>query len=198
MRELQSLDDVFNKKLFRIPDYQRGYAWGPKQLTDFWEDLVSLDGDRYHYTGVLTIKQVPETVWKNWNDERWLIAKRSFVPYYIVDGQQRLTTTSIFLQCLAEAIKSKKIHKELADSNIYDCSYSLKEIKEKYLVISEPQEKIINTYMFGYEADNPSFQFLKYRIYNEPYPGTIDETFYTLNLENAKTFFKTNIQEIIK
>ena len=84
MKELQSLDDVYNKKLFRIPDYQRGYAWGIKQLTDFWDDLISLDGSRFHYTGVLSIKEVPESIWKNWNDEKWLIENRKFVPFYAV------------------------------------------------------------------------------------------------------------------
>lgn len=198
MKELQSLDDVFNKKLFRIPDYQRGYAWGIKQLTDFWEDLVSLEGSRLHYTGVLSIKAVPEVNWKNWNDERWLIEKRNYVPYYIVDGQQRLTTTSIFLQCLVENIKSLSGNSEIKDDSIYLGSYNLKEIKEKFIVISQPPENIINTYKFGYEADNPSFQFLRYKIFNQPSSGTIDETFYTLNLENAKQFFQTNIQAIVK
>lgn len=60
MKELQSVDDVFNKRIFRIPDYQRGYAWLDKQLIDFWDDIISLDGSRYHYTGVLSIKEVPE------------------------------------------------------------------------------------------------------------------------------------------
>lgn len=60
MKEIQSLDDVFNKRIFRIPDYQKGYAWLDKQLIDFWDDIISLDGSRYHYTGVLSIKEVPE------------------------------------------------------------------------------------------------------------------------------------------
>ena len=197
MKELQSLDDVYNKKLFRIPDYQRGYAWGIKQLTDFWDDLISLDGSRFHYTGVLSIKEVPESIWKNWNDEKWLIENRKFVPFYVVDGQQRLTTTSIFLQCLVEQIRNLSKNQGLKDDSIYLGSYNLKEIKENYLVISQPPENIINTYKFGYEADNPSFQFLRYNIYNEESAGTVNETFYTLNLENAKQFFKSNIQELV-
>lgn len=39
MNELQSLSMIFQNKLFRIPDYQRGYAWQEFQLIDFWEDL---------------------------------------------------------------------------------------------------------------------------------------------------------------
>ena len=38
MNELQSLSMIFQNKLFRIPDYQRGYAWQEFQLIDFWEE----------------------------------------------------------------------------------------------------------------------------------------------------------------
>ena len=41
MNELVSLSDLFVKKIFRIPDYQRGYAWGESQLDDFWDDLIN-------------------------------------------------------------------------------------------------------------------------------------------------------------
>lgn len=198
MKELQSLDDVFNKRIFRIPDYQRGYAWLDKQLIDFWDDLISLDGSRYHYTGVLSIKGIPEEKWEKWNDERWLIEKRKFSPFYVVDGQQRLTTTSIFLQCLVETIKELPNNKNLNDNEIYLGSYSLSEIVERYIVVAQPPKNFIKTYKFGYESDNPSFQFLRYRIYNEPNSGKIDETFYTLNLENAKDFFRENLLSLIK
>ena len=43
MVEPKSLDSLFKEKLFRIPDYQRGYAWGHKELKAFWEDLGTVD-----------------------------------------------------------------------------------------------------------------------------------------------------------
>ena len=58
MNELQSLSQIFNKRIFRIPDYQRGYAWQGQQLRDFWEDIVNLQSDRYHYTGLLSLKKL--------------------------------------------------------------------------------------------------------------------------------------------
>lgn len=197
MNELLSLENVFNKRLFRIPDYQRGYAWGIKQLTDFWEDLVSLDGDRYHYTGVLSIKKVSEEKWSTWNDEQWLIDKRKFTPFFVVDGQQRLTTSSIFLQCLVEQIIQLEENKDLSDEDIYLGSYNLKEIKQTFIVISQPPLYAIKTYLFGYEVDNPSFSYLRYKIYNEGGAGTVNETFYTLNLENAKQFFTENLEQVV-
>ena len=36
--KLQSLSEIFNNKIFRIPDFQRGYSWEERQLDDFWED----------------------------------------------------------------------------------------------------------------------------------------------------------------
>ncbi|WP_294264171.1 DUF262 domain-containing HNH endonuclease family protein [uncultured Chryseobacterium sp.] len=198
MRELLTLDDIYNKKIYRIPDYQRGYAWNKPQLIDFWEDLVSLNKNRFHYTGVISIKSVPDDVSTNWNDENWLMKSRGFKVYYVVDGQQRMTTISIFIQCLIEQIRSFKSNQNLDDEDIYLGSYNLKEIVEKFMVVSQPPHKITKTYLFGYEVDNPSFEFLRHKIYNEGFSTTITETYYTLNLENAKDFFNDNLINLKK
>lgn len=39
---MTSLSSLFNNAIFRIPDYQRGYAWDTNQLNDFWDDLYNL------------------------------------------------------------------------------------------------------------------------------------------------------------
>lgn len=194
MKDLESLQSIFKDKLFRIPDYQRGYAWTTKQLKDFWEDLVNLPIDRFHYTGQLSLKKVDKNIWKSWNDELWLIEDRNFNPFYIVDGQQRLTTFVIFIQSIIEQIKSLPENIDKKDEDIYIGSYNLKMIKEEYIVIERPNQYIIKTYKFGYEIDNPSFEYLRYKTFLEQESGNIQETFYTLNLENAKSFFKENLK----
>jgi len=194
MNELESLKNIFKDRIFKIPDYQRGYAWTTRQLKDFWEDLVNLPSNRFHYTGLLSLKKVDRNVWINWNDERWLIEDRGFRPFHIVDGQQRLTTFVIFIQAISEKLKSIPENKDKKDEEIYLGSFSLKTIKEEYLVIERPPQFIIKTYKFGYEVDNPSFKFLQHKIFLQPDSGTVQETFYTLNLENAKRFFKENLQ----
>jgi uncharacterized protein with ParB-like and HNH nuclease domain len=97
--QLRNLDKLFERKIFRVPDYQRGYAWGLRQLEDFWEDLMNLDGHRTHYTGVLTLEKInkDKITGDAWEDDVWIIQK-GFTPYYIVDGQQRLTTLVILIQ----------------------------------------------------------------------------------------------------
>ena len=194
MNELESLKNIFKDRIFKIPDYQRGYAWTTRQLKDFWEDLVNLPSDRFHYTGLLTLKKVDKNSWKNWNDEIWLIEDRGFKPFHVVDGQQRLTTFIVFIQSLSELLRSIPENKTKKDEEIYLGSYSLKGIKEEYLVIEKPPQFLIKTHKFGYEMDNPSFKYLRHKILLEDNSGTIKETFYTLNLENSKLFFKENLK----
>lgn len=195
MQELESLQNLFKDRIFKIPDYQRGYAWTTRQLKDFWEDVVNLPSDRFHYTGLLSLKKLDRQTWSLWNDEKWLIEDRGYKPFHIVDGQQRLTTFVIFIQAISELLKELPENSEKKEEEIYLGSFSLKAIKESYLVIEKPPQFIIKTYKFGYEIDNPSFKFLKHRVFLEPNSGSIQETFYTLNLENSKKFFKENLAE---
>lgn len=195
MQKLESTRDVFKDRLFKIPDYQRGYSWQKKQLKDFWEDVVNLPKGRYHYTGLLSLKEVNKQDYKNekWVNERWLIEDRGFKPFHIVDGQQRLTTIVIFINEIIELLKNLPENEDKQESDIYIGTFSIEQIREDYLLIKKPPEFIINTYKFGYEVDNPSFKYLRHEILGEPNAGKLLETFYTLNLKNSKEFFKTNL-----
>jgi uncharacterized protein with ParB-like and HNH nuclease domain len=102
--ELQNLDTIFNSRMFRVPDYQRGYSWGKPQLIDFWDDLDRLDPSRNHYTGQLTLEKAADSEWESWGDETWLIDGRGYRPFYVVDGQQRLTTAIILIKCILDRI----------------------------------------------------------------------------------------------
>ena len=64
--ELQPLSLIFPNRLFRIPDYQRGYAWQQSKLADFWDDLINLQPDRYHYTGLLSLKPLKRQETDGW------------------------------------------------------------------------------------------------------------------------------------
>lgn len=195
MQNLESIQSIFKEGIFKIPDYQRGYAWTIRQLQDFWEDIINLPENKKHYTGVLTLKEVSEDIWKNWTEEAWLIQERSYKPYHVVDGQQRLTTIVVFIQAVIETVQNLPENRSKSLSEIYLGSYSLKEIKENYLVIQKPPQNIVRTYLFSYEKDNPSFDFLRFKILNEENSGLVNETFYTLNLANSKKFFLENISK---
>lgn len=195
MEEPKSLDSLFKEKIFRIPDYQRGYAWQQKdQLRDFWEDLVNLSGERSHYTGVITLSEVEQGGIREGDKEYWLVEDHSYQVYHVVDGQQRLATFVIFLQAFKEFVMSlpENSGKEAEDVYVTE-SLSLGEITSKYLFKVKPTGDHYRTYKFGYQRDNPSYDYLRYRILGEEGGGSIEKTFYTLNLKNAKLYFSEQL-----
>lgn len=59
----QKIPDIFANNYFRIPDYQRGYAWkADKQLPDLWDDIEDIPtnpsgGYKPHYTGAISLQK---------------------------------------------------------------------------------------------------------------------------------------------
>ncbi len=183
MSDLKNLSEIFEHKLIRIPDYQRGYAWQRHQINDFWEDLLQLGDNRIHYTGVITLEPVSSDNYQRWDDDLWLIEGRGYKPYYVVDGQQRLTTSLILIQAILDSVD------ELTELN-----YQLRtDIKQQYIIQKGPDE-IRQSFLFGYEKDNPSDEFLRTQIFNEHSSADHDDrTFYTKNLSDAKEFFSARL-----
>lgn len=197
MDEPRSLDSLFKEKLFRIPDYQRGYAWQIEQLKAFWEDLINLSPSRSHYTGVLTLKQIPAAEVKEDDKEYWLVDDHSYKLYHIVDGQQRLTTFVVFLQAFVELVRSLPENADKPDNEVFiSDSLNMEAVREKYLYRVKPTGDRFRTYKFGYTTDNPSDRYLRHRILDEPGGGTVAETFYTLNLSNAKRYFTVQLRDL--
>ncbi len=197
MNEPKPLDSLFKEKLFRIPDYQRGYAWGREQLDGFWEDLVNLPDGRSHYTGVLTVNEVSSAEVRQDDKEFWLIDDHSYKLYHIVDGRQRLTTFTLFLQAFIELLRSLPENEGQADDAIYLTeTLSIAAVERKFLFEVKPAGDAFRTYKFGYAVDNPSDQYMRYRILGEEGGGTVFETFYTLNLSNGKRYFRERLRAV--
>lgn len=199
MNEPVSLDALFKEKIFRIPDYQRGFAWQTPQLKDFWEDLVNLSDSRSHYVGVLTLTQISNNSVDESEKEYWLLEDHSYKLFHIVDGQQRLTTFIIFIQSFIELMRELPENQNKTDDEIYVTeSLNISEIQNKYLFRIKPTGDQYRTYKFGYLVDNPSYDYLRYMIFNEEGAPAVQETFYTLNLSNAKKFFKKQLDLVFQ
>jgi len=200
MQALTNLTNLFNNKIFRIPDYQRGYAWQSKQLVDFWEDIINLDDKKKHYTGVITLEEIHQSNYESehWIDDKWIIEKKKYSAYYIVDGQQRITTSIILIQVIIEEALSDIKDKSDSTQKKYICDTDVNDILKKYILVESP-DKINNSYILGYAKDHPSYEYLKTKIFKMTSlkdQGT--ETVYTKNLLNAKVFFKENLKIYIK
>ena len=183
---LYTLSTIFTERLFRIPDYQRGYAWTEKQVKEFWTDIDQIQHESTHYTGVLTLEAVPHEQYERWDDDLWIIAARNFKPYFVVDGQQRLTTAIIMLQVILECVGTEE------KLNFTE----QRDIRKKFIYESK-DEGVSRSFLFGYEKDNPSYEFLKTKIFGVGSLENTDElTIYTQNLENAKAFFRERITQV--
>lgn len=184
--QLLTLSKIFTERLFRIPDYQRGYAWTEKQLKDFWSDLQQLEVGSNHYTGVLTLESVPVETYEKWDEDRWIIEAKSYQPYFVVDGQQRLTTAIVLLQSILESLPTGGV-----------LNFTEKADIQRKFIFDSKDGGISRSYAFGYERDNPSYEFLKTKIFKEHSSSSSEEeTIYTQNLAAAKEFFVGKLGEL--
>lgn len=79
--DTKELGQIIQAGLYRVPNYQRGYAWTAEEVESFLDDLdyiVAKSGeDAKHYIGSI------------------IVTERDYQSYEIIDGQQRLITTSL-------------------------------------------------------------------------------------------------------
>ena len=116
--ELMSLDEIFmqGKRIFRIPDYQRGYSWEEQQRADLLKDIEYLIKGGYeyrHYTGTIVASLTGK--------------KNGYEVFDVVDGQQRMTSLMLLLSVICRLLKVSEIksthdHTEIFSKFIQDVS----------------------------------------------------------------------------
>ncbi len=182
--KLENLNSVFDHKILRMPDYQRGYSWEEKKhLNDLWNDLENVSDGSYHFTGIITLEKIEDASKRRWESEFEIsenltafITNQEYTPYFVVDGQQRLVSLIILLSLLRNVLEGKD-----------------EEISKKFISIKTESK---NFYLFGYEKDTPSHQYLIGKIFeDETMEVTEPETIYTGNLNRAKRFFKNKLKD---
>lgn len=114
MSEFITLNTIIgNGKSYKVPIYQRDYSWSKDDWEDLWNDILEIPNGKTHYLGYLVLQPENDS-----NDTFW-----------IIDGQQRLTTLSIL--CLAVTALLKKWSDDGIDSN--DNNIRFDKITERYL-----------------------------------------------------------------
>lgn len=83
----ETIEKVFSRDKFSIPQYQRNYAWKKDNFRDLWEDLkeaLDFKHNQGHFLGTLVVSPNEESSGK----------------FDIIDGQQRITTIFMLLHAL--------------------------------------------------------------------------------------------------
>lgn len=108
-------------RLFRVPEYQRAYAWGARQRSDLFADIMGVkETGREHFMATVV------ALGRN----RRLIGADEFTTVEIVDGQQRITTLVVLLKAIEKALDPDdrmegKIKREIQDLLVKDDAHSL-------------------------------------------------------------------------
>lgn len=103
-------NNIFDTDIdYIIPLYQRAYAWEDKQLVQLIEDIQDVAEDANYYIGSL------------------IVSKQSG-KYEVVDGQQRLTSLYLLLNCLGV-----KVRQTLTFACREKSNYTLRNIEELLL-----------------------------------------------------------------
>lgn len=174
----KNLSELFNQCVFRIPDYQRGYAWTEKQLSELWDDLddiSEINGEfRKHYTGTIYLEEAIPT-----DGEKWITATKF---YNVVDGQQRLTTISILL------------HELIQVAGQGYCEERKEDLTKKFMFLSN-LSGVSRIYRFCYVESDKNFSFLLHAIFEDEKVilPKYHQNHYTNNLKNAKEYFKNKL-----
>lgn len=103
----KKLKELFDgRKVFSIPDYQRAYAWDrTRQLPDFLEDIENQSLGRDYFLGTILFQE---------RDEKM----QGYDVIDVVDGQQRITTTIIFMKVLLGELENRLSSDEFADKGL--------------------------------------------------------------------------------
>ena len=169
-----TLPGLFANKCFRIPNYQRGYAWGESQLNDLWDDIMDIQKNgltyRPHYTGAITLQQIDV---KDLTPAEKKLSSTGMEYYNVVDGQQRLTTIVIMLNALKNKITTGK-----------------KQLIDDYIVT-----KKVCRFMYSDTTGN-SYRFFMKNIIGGANILPFMPTIYTANLEFASSFFDKNFSAL--
>ena len=102
-----TLSQLFSSsnELFTIPAYQRRYSWQWKQLAELFDDIHYLKNEDTHLLGSVVCLTASHRAGLN--------------PLELVDGQQRITSLSIFLKALQVKFSELKQDDIVSEINSY-------------------------------------------------------------------------------
>ena len=92
-----SLETLFHRRLFRIPQYQRAYSWQGKHRKALFDDIsisYAMESRQTHF--MATIVGLRRETRRIVTDNYWVVD--------IVDGQQRLTTLVLLYKAIAKTL----------------------------------------------------------------------------------------------
>jgi len=165
----KSVSELLKDEKYTIDFYQREYKWGEKQVKELVNDLVNTFQENYDKTHVRKdVKTYGEYFLGS------IIISLKNGQNFIIDGQQRLTSLSIFLMYLNNIQKNNKVIVAINDF-IYSDPYGEPSFN---IDIPERTNCMMDLYNYGYfdsSEDTESTQNITkaYDYISEAYPDDL-------------------------
>ncbi|MDY5163976.1 DUF262 domain-containing protein [Leuconostoc falkenbergense] len=166
-----------NEALFHIPAYQREYSWQNIQLEDLWDDLeeVLSDDSEEHFFGQI-------------------VTNTSENGYEVIDGQQRLITSTLLLAAIRDVAKKftsdQKFSSQLSEDERYSARRKVDDIQENYLLASNLKTPILTL-----PDENDVASFFTDLLIKGQIVESDNQT--EKNLRNAYLFLKKHVSQYI-
>lgn len=146
-----------NNLVYEIPPYQREYSWGKDQWDALFDDLLQEDAESGHFLGtIICVNNTKDAVSKTVLE--------------LVDGQQRMTTISLYLLAIYKGLKA--VEDQLDDEDRSDLvtlrrMLCLKEPRQQRLLLqkqnSNADDYAALLHEAGFDVEKPKVSYLGVR-----------------------------------
>ena len=150
------LELIGNGKTYRVPPYQRDYAWTEEEWEDLWNDVLDLRerSEARHYMGALVVKGDSD---------------REFT---IIDGQQRLATIGVLSLAIIDKLQRAAEQDIDAERN----RERAKELRNRFIGEKDPASLVESSRLNLSRADDGFYQDYLVQLRNPPNPRGLTQS----------------------
>ena len=137
-QDVTFLDLIGNGKKYRVPSFQRDYAWEEEQWEDLWNDVQELLGHpgTFHYMGALVVEAVSDR------------------EFQIIDGQQRVATLSVLALAVIQRLLALPGDAQTQAANAERAS----ELRKRFIGEKDPASLLQSSKLFLNDTDDGFYQ----------------------------------------
>lgn len=142
------LDLIGNGKIYRVPPFQRDYAWSEENWEDLWSDILAIqaDADSRHYMGAIVLQGL--------NDRE----------FTIIDGQQRLATLSLLVIAVLRRLSARAA----AGHDPAENQRRIEILRQTFLGYTDPGTLTTRSKLFLNRVNDPFYQDFLLQLIDPP------------------------------